>query len=359
MRWWIAGVPLVGCAPEPIEEPEVEEPDVSWAADLEEVMAPWDPLFFWRSGRDRVRVAPVVLDADGQQRRLVPVADATGVYAWRPEPPLEPGSFVARAPGEPDIVVPFEVGPYGVADDFDGDAILGVPWEVSFSDSVDMVGPTDLLLSVLPPLWLVVDELGPPGRDGSRSASFHAVTDGDGGVCRFLQEEGTLSPEGLLTWEKERIEAQTSGAPILVQDLELRVGWDPEASEAAGVEFRATVETASIESQIAEPPEICGLLLSIGVPCWDCAGLGDTCAETWFHRGRLVADPDVAWAATDVAPCPFDVGAANGAYSCDLSGLENLSLCNGLVLPFVGTGLFFARRRRARSRAGRELGRLG
>lgn len=145
-----------------------------------------------------------------------------------------------------------------------------------------------------------------------------------------------------MSWSRERIEARTDPAPLVLYDPRFRIGFDADREYAAGGEVSAVVDVRATEGTNAD---MCALGPSFGASCYACPddGYPSCLALAGFRWTAWPTDEGI----DDTLPlcgADFTDTGAFPSYSFDLDCGEGWP-CIGasvlLVAPLV-------RRRRAR-----------
>ncbi|MFZ5480596.1 MAG: hypothetical protein ACOZNI_27785 [Myxococcota bacterium] len=246
--------------------------------------APWDPVrldFEGDVGRARLTVLadgaaialePYVLDgllsagaglhAPAEEH---PGAEMLGAGVWTL--PVETGWSADLCPVAPVWQagwVGWEVGWYGREVAFAPDLALG-RWELA--PEAVFVGDNGDIGSILASYaaGLRLEVLAVDGDDAE--IRLVAPVWGGGGECVLLHDAATLSSTGELTWARDRIEAATDPAPLVLHAPRLRLGFDAGGADAAGGEFSSTVDVRATEGTDGDA---CALAVSLGASCEPC-----------------------------------------------------------------------------------------
>ena len=321
---------VMGCRDKDTELIDTGEEEASPPVLLISGQAPWDPMFFESVEADESseRIAPEV---DGVVLDESLSTSISGTYAWRASAGLDVGVHTVSLPEWADEAEQHEVLPYGVADDFSTEDVIGVTYEMDMdSPWVAVPGGGEILLSLLDGVWLTVT-----GIDGDEVIfEVHVQTTGEP-ICRALNARGVLSEGGELTWATDALDVETEQGDVPLRDMSIRGGWLADASAFGGAEGGGTMHTALLsqylfasETGLTDEDEMCTQLMAFGVSCYDCLGDGDYCVDLRFHAGVMA--PHSGTLPEDAPDCGVDLEAAEiGPIECTLPDIS-------CAMAFVG-----------------------
>ena len=273
-------------------------------------IAPWGPFYVTDNGNRRTDTAPVAIDEAGQPAMLRPL-ETPGTqtpYGWAGD--LAPGAWTATIDED---TRDFLVEPYGRSPAFDHVAIQGNVYELDTDGVWIPVPQMDLEIAQDHAVWLEVVDADPT------SAHFRLWGQANDAApaCVMIDDTGTLSSTGELSWQVDRLELPTTPDPTAVVDPTLRLGFDGQGETAAGLAltFGMDVRLASIES-FGWEDAVCHVP---GADCYPCDGEDSLCMDTAIHGGVM---PKVSIDLGGPIPCEPD-----GAFlfpvtiSCDQGGV--------------------------------------
>ena len=112
-----------------------------------------------------------------------------------------------------------------------------------------------------------------------------------------IRDRGTLSETGELTWSTDSLDIETEQGDAPLRDLFIHGGFLGDGSEIGGAEGGGTLHTAVLsqylfapDTGLASEDEMCELIGSFGLECYDCLGDGDRCIDLRFHAGIMTLD---------------------------------------------------------------------
>jgi hypothetical protein len=332
---------IAACATVPDDPaPEREETtDTGWiyVSSMVTGQAPWDPLL-------EMKGTPIVVDAAGNERTVIPLEDAAGIYAWRPSPELDPGEYHVRDWRYAETLT---VEPYGVRP-FDASGLVGTTWHLENDPYLPRAGDLLWALEVDDPLLQIEVVEG-------TSVTFRILgrRDESRELCQVVRAVGTIDELGRLDWRLDEIIVASTPDPVRMEGIHLRIGWlDP--GHAGGLEATGVIDTRALGAFVTDDgaatgdPRLraCQATDRMGYACFDCTGDGlASCLDLRLHAGRLVPTDEVVPEIPE--PCGVDLVEGGALLGCMLDEPTGSSPgCAGLLLPMAGFPLLRARRRR-------------
>jgi MYXO-CTERM domain-containing protein len=255
-----------------------------------------------------------------------------------------------------DVLLDFEgdvvIGDYGRDPAFSTEGLAGKAFELDPDSIWECSGLGPVLQHLVEGLWIELLEVQ---GDQVRLRALQELEDGT--ACVYLEDTAELSATGELRWSQEHLDLATDPA-IETWDLSLRLGLDAEALEAAGVEFRGTMDVVNLvvdwgldSGEVGNWERTCQALASVNVPCGACPeGDTESCVsfDTFGGSARL---RELPFDTTDLPDCTASLD--TGRLSCDLG----CSAASRRQLPLALLGLLgLVALRRRRSTGGEPRG---